>query len=251
MKKGIKFLTALGLSLALLSSSASMAFAKTNMETKIIEPSAITLEKPMTKNINKVVLLSVNPDQNKVVNYQEILDVDPQYQFMALELAQLFQDAINPDTLYFDFNKAIGLVKQDKSLAITGTLNQTISKNSAQVSVVIDELARLLANLGVKLTPERLGSYAETITQAFTNLEERKDNAFIFWNKTTAHSTTYTYNIFFAIQNSKTGRLMAGLPVGLTITVDVEKKKVLGITTKDKHSYNVNVKAIQVVKKLV
>lgn len=251
MKKSIKFLTSLGLSLALLSSSGSLVFAKENIVKDNVKPTTITAQHPMTKNIDKIVLLSVNNDKKEVINYQEILEVDPEYQFAALELAQLFQDAINPDTLYFDFNKAIGLVKQDKNLAITGTLNQTISKNSAEVSVVIDELAKLLTNLGIKLTPERMGSYSQTISQAFTNLQEKKDSAFIFWNKTTAKSTTYTYNIFFAIQNSKTGRLMAGLPVGLTITVDVEKQKVLFITVKDKHSYNVNVKAIQVVKKLV
>lgn len=252
MKRSIKFLTSLGLSMALLTSSATITFAKTDVKKDTKVPSTITVQKP---KFDKVIEVFVDEKSNatadsteRTVPFKEIFDVDEEYKEDAIALSRTFIDAINPDTLYFDFGKAINLVKEDKTLTITRTLNQTISKKTTQVSVVIDELVKLLTNLGVKLTDETIKEYENTLTTALTNLKESDHKNFVVWNKTSSNSTTYTYSIFFAVKNARTKTLIAGLPVGLTITVDTSKEKLLGMTIKDKQSIDVNVKAIQVVK---
>lgn len=136
-------------------------------------------------------------------------------------------------------------------MALVGIVNQTVTQSSAQVSAMVDKVLGLVKNtLSITLSETQKEAYETSITDAFTNLAKQKDSAWIFWQSQKAHKTTYQYNIFFAIQNDETGSVMLALPMSLTINVDIEKEKVLGITIKDKANYSVNVQAIQVVEAL-
>lgn len=202
------------------------------------------------KSNNKIILLSANDNLDQV-EFKQIYSIAPEYLGDAFQMARFFQNAIIPENLKFDFNKALNIVNEHPELAVVGTLNQTISQQTDQVSVMIDKVVELIKNvLGVVLPDSQTGQYKEAITQAFTNLNVEKGDAWIFWEHEEAHKTTYQYNIFFAIQNQSTGSVMLGLPMGLTITVNIDKEKVLFITVKDRHEYSVNIQAIQVVKPL-
>ncbi|MCG7488727.1 hypothetical protein MHN79_04400 [Vibrio sp. Of14-4] len=187
------------------------------------------------------------------LNFNTLFQVPAENVHQAIEMAQVFQDAINGDTLEFNFDQALQLVKEHKEMAVTGTINQSIVKQDNQVSAMVDDVMNLLDTVvGVYLDKETptYEKFKNTIEQGFTNLNEQKESSWIFWSKESEHKTTYTYNILFAVANKETGSVMAAAPIGLTITVDVDKEKVLWITTKDKHNYSVNVKSITVVEAL-
>ncbi|MCM1251969.1 MAG: hypothetical protein NC321_04045 [Clostridium sp.] len=208
-------------------------------------------------NVNQIILLSSESNQIEPINFNQIYSLPAEYIPQAISMSQVFQKAIistkmdGTECLKFDFNKAKDIINQHSEMAIVGLINQTVSQNSAQVSVMVDKVIELLKNvLTVTLTDQQKESYEKAISSAFQGLKEQSESAWIFWQHSESHKTTYQYNIFFAIKNEQTGNVMLGLPVSLTITVDLEKEKVLGITVKDKHNYSVNVQAIQVVEPL-
>ena len=101
--------------------------------------------------------------------------------------------------------------------------------------------------LGVVLGEVPKAKLVESVTSAFTNLNEQKDSAWTFWEKSEAHKTTYQYNILFGVQSKDTGLFLYGLPMGMEINVDIEKERVLFITLKDKESYRVHLQSLSVV----
>lgn len=196
-----------------------------------------------------VVLLAKTEDDT--LNFKEIYAISPQYIGQAIEMSQVFQDAIDSQTLKFDFAKAIDIVKHHPEMAIVGTVNQTIQQSDAQVSVMVDKVTAILKDVvGIVLSPGQTQQITAAITSAFTNLSTQEGDAWIFWSKQEAHKTTYQYNILFAIQNETTGSIMLALPIGLTITVNIVKEQVLFITLQDVHEYDVSIQAIKVVEAL-
>ncbi|RDH44532.1 delta-endotoxin CytB [Zooshikella ganghwensis] len=187
------------------------------------------------------------------LNFNTLFQVPKQYVAQAIQMSRVFQDAIDSKSLEFNFEKALSILHQHPEMAVIGTVNQSIVKQDNQVSVMVKDVMALLDTVvGVALDKqsETYKKFENTIEQGFTNLNEQKDSKWIFWSKESEHKTTYTYNILFAVANQETGSVMAAAPIGLTITVDVDKEKVLWITTKDKHNYSVNVKSITVVEAL-
>ncbi|MCX4027076.1 delta-endotoxin CytB [Endozoicomonas sp. SM1973] len=187
------------------------------------------------------------------LNFNTLFQMPKQYIAQAIQMSRVFQNAIDGDNLEFNFDKALKLVNDHPEMAVIGTVNQSIVKQDNQVSAMVEDVMQLLDTVvGVVLDKETdtYKKFQNTIEQGFTNLNEQKDGKWIFWSKESEHKTTYTYNILFAVANKETGSVMAAAPIGLTITVDVDKEKVLWITTKDKHNYSVNVKSITVVEAL-
>jgi hypothetical protein len=187
------------------------------------------------------------------LNYNTMFQVPTQYVGQAIAMARVFQDAIDPSSLKFQFGKALEIVHAHDEMAVIGTVNQSIVKQAAEVSAMVQDVVKLLSTVvGIALDEgsDTYKKFVSTIEQGFTNLAAQQDSAWIFWSSEQEHKTTYTYNILFAIANKKTGSVMAAAPIGLTVEVNVQKEKVLWITIKDKHDYTVNVQSITVVEAL-
>ncbi|NER22488.1 MAG: delta-endotoxin CytB [Symploca sp. SIO1C2] len=200
-----------------------------------------------------VVLLSTEDEATSDLNFKTMYQVPKKYVLQAISMARVFQDAIEPEDLRFNFEKALEIVGNHKNMAVVSTLNQSIVKQSVQVSAMVNEVMELLKNMIGVVLEEGTPTYKKfkgAIEGGFTNLNKDKDSAWIFWSKDTANKTTYTYNILFAIANQSTGAVMVAAPIGLTIEVDVDKEKVLFFTTKDKSNYSVTVQSMNVVEPL-
>ena len=201
----------------------------------------------LAHSFNQVIVLTAEEPSN----FKAIFSIEGKYIPQAIKMSQVFQQAINHQNLEFDFDKALQLVQKHPEMAVVGTVNQTIQQSTANVSGMVDKLKALLKTiLTVTLEPQQEAQYSEAIIQAFTNLAPQEGNAWIFWQSEEAHKTTYQYNILFAIQNKSTGSVMGAIPVGLTIEVNINKERVMFITLKDQHEYNVQVKALTVVEAL-
>ena len=111
------------------------------------------------------------------LNFNTLFQVPAENVHQAIEMAQVFQDAINGDTLEFNFDQALQLVKEHKEMAVTGTINQSIVKQDNQVSAMVDDVMNLLDTVvGVYLDKETptYEKFKNTIEQGFTNLNEQK-----------------------------------------------------------------------------
>ncbi|AXY11220.1 type-1Aa cytolytic delta-endotoxin (plasmid) [Bacillus thuringiensis LM1212] len=207
----------------------------------------------------RVVVLRV-PNPNEIINLLEITQIEnPNYLLQAIELASAFQDALvsTPtefgDTLRFSMSKGLEIAKtiQPKG-AVVSYADQTITQTNNTVSVMIDKVVEILKSvMGVALSGSVKGQLQAAITNTFTNLNTQKDEAWIFWGKTTSVQTNYTYNVLFAIQNAETGRVMMCVPMGFEIRVAATKERVLFFTVKDSASYSVNIQTLRFAQPLV
>lgn len=186
------------------------------------------------------------------LNFTEIFAIkDPKAAMQAFKMAQFFQQAVVPvgdNKIEFDVTKAIDMVKKSQQYALVQYQDKTLTQTNNSVEVMVDQVLGLLnAVLDIALGGKQQEQLRASITNAFTNLAPQQGDAWIFWSKEEAHKTEYQYNILFAVQNDETGFFLYGVPMGMTITVDIDKEQVLFIKLKDKASYSVRIQAMKVV----
>lgn len=146
----------------------------------------------------------------------------------------------------FDENKALQIIHTadhsldpSKEIDIVVSNHLAIQETQANVGYMTQQVIESLRENGIMITEQLENTYKNAIKNAFTNLAPQKSGSWIFWQKDEVHKTTYQYNMLFAIQNESTGLFLKALSLGLTITVDIDRKAVLGITTEDKNDYEV------------
>lgn len=186
------------------------------------------------------------------LNFTEIFAIkDPNAAKQAFAMAQLFQHAVVPkgtNELYFDIQKAAELVKARPDMALVEVVDQTITQSDSAVEVMVEQVLGLLnAILDIALNPTQTSQLTKAIENVFTNLAPQEGDAWIFWSKSEAKKTAYQYNITFAVQNEETGLFLYALPMGLTITADLDKEQVLFIKLKDKATYSVKVQSLKAI----
>ncbi|SDY52413.1 hypothetical protein [Thermoactinomyces sp. DSM 45892] len=192
------------------------------------------------KRLRSVVpIIGINDSSNQ---YSTIYGVDPSRINEAIALASAFSGALDPQTLQFDLNKATQIA-QNENLWVIGEVDQTIISQTIQIDNMVNQIMQLLSQLLNASFPEGEITNQLTIamTNVFTNLNLQESSDWIFWKKEDAYSTTYLYNILFAIESRG---CISCIPMGFEISVDIEKEKVLFITIKDKHTYSVRLTAI-------
>lgn len=217
---------------------------------------ALPLEKadkipaPVSNGGPSLVKSVANTPTNAPTKIQSILEVPEEYAFQCFNMAQEMEDAVEmiDGVPRFNFGKAIDIVKKDHTMAITGITDTEIDQTDAQVTVMVDKVLELLKKvIEIALSDEEILSLRTSVENTFTNLAQKKDSAWIFWQHEDAHKTTYQYNIFFGIKNAKTGAFIMGVPLSLTIEVDIEKEQVLFVTLKDIHKYSVKVQSLRII----
>lgn len=205
-----------------------------------------------TRTVTRNVAITLTASQDEV-NFNEIFALDdPAVATQALGMVQAFQKALvldeENDSLRFSVQKAKEVIDDNPEMGIIAFTDQTIEQKTSAVQVMVDKVLDVLNKvLGVTLSDKPKEKLTSAIENAFTGLDEQKDDAWIFWNHEKAHKTTYQYNILFGVKSQDTGLFLYGLPMGMEITVDIEKEKLLFITLKDKESYKVHIQSLSVV----
>lgn len=182
-------------------------------------------------------------------NFDNIVSItDPSVLVTAIKTANLFQNALVPaenDSLRFDVQKGLKLAKSDPNLSVTNFTDIFHETSDSRTSVMTDMVIKTINTvLGIALAPEPTKQLQAAIEGSYVGLDEKKDDAWIFWEKKQAHKTTYQYNITFSVEAGDTGLLLLTCPMGLTIEVNKEYERVLFITLKDKESYQSRIQAL-------
>lgn len=182
-------------------------------------------------------------------NFDNIISIsDPAVLLKALTTAQLFQQALVPaenNSLRFDVNKALELVKSVPGLSVTNYTDISQETKDSKTSVMVDMVLKTIETvLGIALAPDPMKQLQAAIEGAYVGLDEKKEDAWIFWEKRVAQKTTYQYNITFSVEAGDTGLLLLTCPMGLTIEVNKSYERVLFITLQDSESYSSRIQAL-------
>lgn len=205
-------------------------------------PTELLVSPVVTKNL----LIRLTSDET---NYDEIYSItDMSVLPVAMKTAGIFQNALVPaenNSLRFDVNKALDVIKQNPELSVISYTDITKTTSSSQTSVMVDLVVDTIKTvLGIALAPVPLAKLSAAIESAYTDLHKEEGNAWIFWEKKQEKKTTYQYNITFAVQAGPSGAVLLTCPMGLTIDVDKEYERVLFITLKDTESYSTRIQAL-------
>ncbi|SFX64913.1 toxin [Thermoactinomyces sp. DSM 45891] len=204
---------------------------------------------PRKNQIRRLVYKVVSNNGDGAYNYSSVYAVDPEYIDQCLQMASLFDSAIDPNTFHFDLQKAIAIANDpDNDLTLLGQLDtQVYETKYLEIATMADQIMNQLSDFLNAPFPE--GDLKNQLTAAmqntFANLNTQEDSAWIFWSDEQASNTTYLYNILFAVEvHTVSGPAVYVCPMGFEISVDIEKEKVLFITIHDSHTYSVRLQAV-------
>lgn len=187
-----------------------------------------------------------NKDKNLII-FKNIFNLNDKYIKQANEIANKFQHAINDNNnkLSFNLNQAVSIANNDSRMSIVNTIDQTISQNTFDITLLINKFIEVLnTSLSVTLSIEDINKFKDILNDAFTNLNKKKNSDWIFWKDEKANKTSYQYNILFAT-NTINNDIVA-LPIGLTINVNIDEEEVLFIKLKDKSDYSIDIQALEI-----
>lgn len=197
----------------------------------------------------RLLLLPMSADNPAL--FEEIFAItDLQAARQGFEMARVFQGAVENNG-HFSLSRAIQVAQQQPQMQIVTPLDQTLSQNHDRVSEMINRVVGVMSNfLDMAIPPKQYEQLVASITYAFVNLNGQRTDGWIFYEKESKWSTTYQYNIMYAVQNPSTGAFVYGIPMGMTIKVNREYERVLFITIKDEVSYTVRIEALKVLEPL-
>jgi V8-like Glu-specific endopeptidase len=168
----------------------------------------------------------------------------------AFEITQVFHDAVDSNG-HFSLPKATQIAKQHPNMAVVRSMYETLSQNDNRVEDMVNQVIfRLNDFLDIAVPQKQQEQLNAAISYAFTSLNTQTKDGWIFYRQESGHSTTYQYNILFAVQNPSTGGFVYAVAMGMTIKVDREYERVLFITLKDQVSYSVQIEALKVMEPL-
>ncbi|RCX08079.1 toxin [Anaerobacterium chartisolvens] len=247
MIKRSRFLVSLGLVLVLILSSTFGAFAQSSGESNVVHSKIIPVVLDYDQATNSI---SLNYDD--ILDYKPIMSIeDPDCIIEAMNLADILDDAVEVknNNAFFDFQKAIDIVKANKGISVVGILNSNITKNNANYVEMSEAVTQtILSVLKAKIDDGTKNVFQNLIQSCYTDTEKDEQKHWVLWSKNTEHQSQYVYQLLFAIQNKNTGAFIYALPLALTVTVDKSKSKFLGMTVKDKSNYSCNIQGLQIVK---
>ncbi|ACS87270.1 delta-endotoxin CytB [Musicola paradisiaca] len=183
---------------------------------------------------------ALQAEQEQPLHFKTLFSVEAQYIPQSLAISRVFQHALT-STLSFDTNKAIS-VANDAGLTIEQVINFHVASGSPEQTIaqVSDHIN---AVVGGSISDSLRNKIIDTIKTGFLNLNRNSESAWIFWSKESSSSTSYSYNLLFAIQQNQ--KLIA-IPLGMLVHVDVSEEKVLFITISSHACYAVNLDGLKV-----
>ena len=177
---------------------------------------------------------------------------DRKHLTQAEHLTGAFQGAIDPTDLTFNLGRAVQIAQGMPNGTPIRALNQIVVQQSIRIDDLVkhlQQLVRTMLSVGIS-DPGFLNGLTTQLTGAFVGLGGQEEEKYLFYRSETASSTTYVYNLFFAVQGVQTGGAMGVLPFSLEVTVDRGKKAVEALTLKDWARYQIKATALMYVQGL-
>lgn len=170
---------------------------------------------------------------------------DDVYLSQAERLTGVFQGAFEPDR-WFNVQKALQIARSTPNGIVRGQMDQHLTTQTLRVEALVEQLKQITLHLiGIPISdPGFLDHLQSALTGMFVGLGGQDGEKYLSWGDETGSSTSYTYNLFFAVQSLRTGAVMAVLPLSFDITASVDRKRLESLTVKDSARFATYVRAV-------
>ncbi|MFB7941124.1 Type-2Aa cytolytic delta-endotoxin [Streptomyces sp. NPDC056049] len=178
-------------------------------------------------------------------SFRTVIEVAPAHLDEARSIDRVFQEAIAPATVNFDFGAIHRAATAVPDCTVVRMVRGWGLKEHAPLLVMVLSLKEAVrqalpaecAEAGFWETVER------ELVAAFTSLGDAEQQGLSFYEES-EERTRYYRDLFFALQDEGTGDALHALAFCVDVTVDLPKEQVLGLGLTDIAPFSVGLNAI-------
>ncbi|MEV4947789.1 Type-2Aa cytolytic delta-endotoxin [Streptomyces sp. NPDC053755] len=180
--------------------------------------------------------------------FKTVIEVGPDHIDQARVIDRLFQEAIAPATVNFDFDNIREAASAIPDSAIVKMVRGWGLQENAPVLVMVLSLKEAVR----QALPEEFAdaSFWDTIEQelvhAFTGLAAQEGEPGLSYYEEAQERTRYYRDLFFALQDEETGAYMYAIAFCIDVTVGLDKERVGALGIADVAPYTIRLNAIVV-----
>lgn len=179
-------------------------------------------------------------------SFRTVIEVAPAHLDEARSIDRVFQEAIAPATVNFDFEAIHRAAAAVPDCTVVRMVRGWGLKEYAPLLVMVLSLKEAVrqalpaecAEAGFWETVER------ELVAAFTGLGDAAEQAGLSFYEESEERTRYYRDLFFALQDEGTGDALHALAFCVDVTVDLPKEQVLGLGLTDTAPFSVGLNAI-------
>ncbi|WP_137991782.1 Type-2Aa cytolytic delta-endotoxin [Streptomyces vilmorinianum] len=181
-------------------------------------------------------------------SFKTVIEVGPDHLDQARAVDRLFQEAIAPATVNFDFDNIRQAAAAIPDSDIVKMVRGWGLQEHAPVMVMVLSLKEAVR----QALPGELAdaSFWDTIEQelarAFTGLAAQEGEPGLSYHEEATDRTSYYRDLFFALQDEETGGYLYAIAFCIDVTVGLEKEKVGALELSDVAPYTIRLNAIVV-----
>lgn len=181
-------------------------------------------------------------------SFKTVIEVEPDHLDQARAIDRLFQEAIAPATVNFDFDIIREAAAAIPDSGIVKMVRGWGLQENGPVMVMVLSLKEAVR----QALPEEFAdaSFWETVEQelvrAFTGLAAQEGEPGLSYYEESAERTSYYRDLFFALQDEETGAHMYAIAFCIDVSVALEKAEVGVLEISDVAPYTIRLNAIVV-----
>ncbi|MER6996994.1 Type-2Aa cytolytic delta-endotoxin [Streptomyces sp. NPDC000410] len=180
--------------------------------------------------------------------FKRIFEVDPSHLGQAQDIADTIQQAIDPASPDFDFAR----IRQAAGALPDASLVKFVPGFGLQETTPVSVLAHSLTEslrqaLSRPFANEAFWRKAEeALTDAFVNLGAQEGSSHLAFHAESADSTSYFYDLLFALQDDETEDSVWAVVFCLDVTLALDGAATRSLTPEDRATYAIRLNAITV-----
>ncbi|MBT2439552.1 Type-2Aa cytolytic delta-endotoxin [Streptomyces sp. ISL-36] len=181
-------------------------------------------------------------------SFKTVIEVGPDHLEQARVIDRLFQEAIAPATVNFDFDN----IRQAAAAIPDSTIVKMVRGWGLQENAPVIVMVLSLKEAVRQALPAEFAdaSFWDTIEQelvrAFTGLAAQEGEPGLSYYEEGPDRTRYYRDLFFALQDEETGDHMYAIAFCIDVSVGLEKEKAGALQTADVAPFTIRLNAIVV-----
>ncbi|GLT18547.1 hypothetical protein GCM10007938_23260 [Vibrio zhanjiangensis] len=179
--------------------------------------------------------------------FSPILNINLEHLDQAVNMLSAF-DGLHASKQGIDFDQALTVAKEHKTMAVIGTKTISESAQTMQAWVAIDQLQNLIGMVQGAVT-ENWAAFGMA-ARAFLDLNAQKNGGYLVVFGQSSEEISYQYNMFNITQNESTGSTMVGQLTSVDIHLKSSDSNVLSLVAGSKVTQTMNFKSMVIAEAL-
>ncbi|GGY77288.1 hypothetical protein GCM10010363_67840 [Streptomyces omiyaensis] len=179
-------------------------------------------------------------------SFRTVIEVAPAHLDEARSIDRVFQEAIAPATVNFDFAAIHRAAAAVPDCTVVRMVRGWGLKEHAPLLVMVLSLKEAVRQALPAECAEAgfWGTVERELVAAFTGLGEESEQRGLSFYEESEQRTRYYRDLFFALQDEGTGDVLHALAFCVDVTVELPKEQVLGLGLTDTAPFSVGLNAI-------